>query len=138
MQKKEYEKAVDYHNSALNIYTVCFGPDHFFNCAAYTAIGYCYNFLNDTQGALDLFQRALRIAVAVFGENHVETSTCYNNVGVAYHTIGNLPLATVAHQQALRIRTTLLGKDNPVTAKSQQWLNVCDKAKTAPAQAWGK
>jgi len=68
--KKDYPKALEYYNQALEIRMKVLPENHQDQAASYTNIGETYEFLGEYQLALEHAQKALIIYQTIFDNNY--------------------------------------------------------------------
>ena len=88
-QMKNYPKAIQFFEYALNIARGLFGEEHQDTAESYFSIGVTQHALGNFSSALQSKQRALDIRVKLFGEEHPDTAKSYFSIGVTQHPLGN-------------------------------------------------
>ncbi len=120
----DYDKALEYHNKALEIFKDVLGENHPDTASSYNNIGIVYDELGDYDKALEFKNKALEIIKAVLGENHPDTAMFYNNIGNVYAKLGDCDKALEYGFKALEIRKAVLGENHPDTAVSYNNIGV--------------
>ena len=113
-----YDKALEYHFKALEIYKALLGENNSYTAGSYGNIGLVYDNLGDYDKALEYGFKALEIRKDVLGENHPDTAESYNNIGTVYSILGDYGKALEYYNKALEIRKDVLGEKHPDTAGS--------------------
>ena len=121
---EEYDKALEYHNKALEIFKDVLGENHRDTATSYDGIGVVYKNLEDYDKALEYFIKALEIRKEVLGEKYRDTANSYNNIGVVYHNFGDHDKALGYLNKALEIRKEVLGEKHRDTATSYNNIGV--------------
>ncbi|CAB4003673.1 Nephrocystin-3 [Paramuricea clavata] len=114
----DFDKAMDYHQRALEIQEKYLGPNHVDVAVSYNNIGLVYYDQGDLDQAKDCYQRALKIKEKQLGPNHVDIAASYNNIGLVYYGKGDLKQAKDYYQQALEIEEKQLGPNHVRVAVS--------------------
>ena len=114
----DYDKALEYHNKALEIKKAVLGEKHRDTADSYNNIGNVYSELKDYDKALEYYIKALKIRKDVLGEDHPNTAGSYLNIGSVYYILGNYNKALEYYFKALEIYKAVFGENNPDTADS--------------------
>ncbi|XP_046849012.1 uncharacterized protein LOC124442557 [Xenia sp. Carnegie-2017] len=109
---REYEKAKDFYEQAIEIETKAFGPDHVNIATTYNNLGLVYKDMGENKKAKDFYERAMEIQTKAFGPDHVNIATTYNNLGLVYHDMKQYEIAKDFYEQAIEIQTKAFGPDN--------------------------
>jgi tetratricopeptide (TPR) repeat protein len=120
----DYDKALEYHNKALEIRKEVLVENHPDTAGSYNNIGDVYANLGKYDKALKYHNKALEIFKDVLGENHPKTANSYNNIGIVYNNLGDYDKALEYYIKALEIKKTVLGENHPATAGSYNNIGV--------------
>lgn len=131
----DYDKALEYHNKALEIQKAVFGENHPYTASSYVNIGAVYGNLGDNDKALEYNFKALEIFKAVLGEKYPYIADSYNNIGVVYRNLGEYDKALEYYFKALEIYKAVLGESHPYT---QHTLENIAKVKQKLEESQGK
>jgi len=114
--KGEYDKAISYHEKALEINLITTGENNPDTASIYNNLGSAYNSKGKYDKAIDYYKKALEIVLKTIGENNPITATPYNNIGLAYHSKKEYDKAIDYYKKALEINLKTIGENNPNTA----------------------
>ena len=120
----DYDKALEYHNKALEIRKDVLGENHPDTADSYSNLGIVYKNLGNYDKALGYHNKALEIKKDVLGENHPNTAMSYNNIGVVYDDLGDYDKALEYYFKALEITKDVLGENHRDTAGSYNNIGV--------------
>ena len=120
----DYDKALEYHNKALEIKKDVLGEDHPNTAHSYNNIGNVYRNLGDYDKALEYHFKGLEIKKDVLGENHCDTAGSYNNIGLVYYRLRDYDKALEYQNKALEIKKDVLGENHRDTATSYNNIGV--------------
>jgi tetratricopeptide (TPR) repeat protein len=84
-----YEKALDYHFKAKEIFEKVLGKDHPDTATSYNNIGNVYKKQGNYEKALEYCFKALEIRENKLGKNHPLTKATYENIAVTYYNFGD-------------------------------------------------
>ena len=106
-EQRDYPKALEYYQKALDIRERVFGHGHPDLAKAYDRIGLLCECYGDYAKALEYHQKAIEIIEQAFGmDNPVIVSSYYNRIGTVYNHKGDYAKALEYHQKALDILGT--------------------------------
>jgi tetratricopeptide (TPR) repeat protein len=120
----DYDKALEYHNKALEIRKSVLGENHPDTASSYDNIGIVYRNLGDYDKALEYHFKALEIYKDILGEKHRDTAMSYNNIGAVYYNLGDYDKALEYYNKALEIQKDVLGENHPDTASSYNNIGI--------------
>lgn len=89
----DYEKALHYYQTALNLIRTIYGENHSEYAAALYNRGRVYGMTDRFQDALKDYAQSLAIVKNLYGENDLETAKAYNQMGIAYCSLSDYPNA---------------------------------------------
>ncbi len=112
------DKALKYHEKALDIRKAIYGEKHPDVATSYNNIALVYRAKGELNTALKYHKKALDIIKAIYGEKHPDVATSYNNIAGVYYDKGELNTALKYHEKALDIRKAIHGEKHPDVATS--------------------
>ena len=80
---KEYDKAIEYHEKALESDLNNFGPENPFVSIRWTNLGFVWKGKGDHDKAIELFQKALANDLKTYRPEHPLVALALNNLGGA-------------------------------------------------------
>lgn len=113
----DYEDALQYYLSALNIKTKVFGENSLQAAYIYNNLIGIYDNLKDYEKSQEYAEKALEIRIQKLGEMHDDVASSYNGIGVFYYRIKEYDKALMSFTKAYEIWTALFGTEH---------LNVAD------------
>ncbi len=116
----DYQKALQYHNIALNEIAKTYGKQHPYYATNLDNIGAVYFTLNDFDKAYRYYSQAMAIRKKVFGETNLEYAYSINNIANVYAETENYEQAENLFLQALSIISTNYGNKRPQTFSAMQ------------------
>ncbi|MBN4065729.1 tetratricopeptide repeat protein [Candidatus Amoebophilus asiaticus] len=117
-QLGEYNMALAYHDSALNLKLQMLDSNDLSVGASYNNIGGIYHMKSDNEKALSFFKKDLTICKKVLGTDHIDLAVCYNNIGVVLQQTGDFERALEYHNKSLRLKLKGIGELHPEIATS--------------------
>ena len=103
----DYNKAIEYHEKALEIRINTLGESHPDIADYYNNLGVVYNDLGDYGKAIEYYEKALEIRINILGENDPDITFYYSNIGESYHGLGDYGKAIEYYEKALEIIETV-------------------------------
>ena len=79
----QLEKALYYHDRALQIRLKVLGDDHLDSATSFLNIGNAHRSFGQIEKAASFYEKALQIFLKVYGKEHRDTAACFNNLGSA-------------------------------------------------------
>ena len=119
----DYDKAIEWHQKAIDILEPIVGTDNDDVSMAYTLIGRAHLYKEEVEPALEYTLKGLEIRQRM-DSNDPQISQSYNNLGVIYLQMDSLDKAMEFHKKALQIREQAYGPEDGSTALS--YLNIGD------------
>ncbi len=107
------DKALDYYERALSIYSKLHGMDHPKIAISYTNIGVAYRELELYGDAVNNFESALKIWNKVYSQPHQTKAFVLSNLGQTYTAIGDTEIARDYYAQALDMYRQSYGNKHP-------------------------
>ncbi|CAF1456869.1 unnamed protein product [Adineta steineri] len=114
----DYEKAISYHEKALEIRKKTLPSDHHSLATSYNNIGSVYDHMGEYSKALSYYEKDLEICQKTLPLNHPDLATSYNNIGMVYTKMGEYSKALSSHEKALEIFERTLPSNHPLLATS--------------------
>jgi tetratricopeptide (TPR) repeat protein len=108
----DYEKAIEYHEKALEIEQKTLPENHPSLATSYNNIGSVYDNMGEYSKALSYYEKALEIRQKTLPENHHDLATSYNNIGLVYNNMGEYSKALSYYEKALEIRQKTLPENH--------------------------
>lgn len=118
----EYEKELQYLNTALDYFSVEKYPAEFASAMDNMAMTYCR--MNDYSSALPLANKAMEIRKGLNGENNPMYAYSLNNMAHIYTELGDYKKALEYDEEAAEIRKRLNGETSPLYIASLHNLAV--------------
>jgi tetratricopeptide (TPR) repeat protein len=112
----EYEKAIKFHEKAIEIYQKTLPPNHPDLATTYNNIGLVYNSMGDYPKALSSHEKALAIRQQSLSPSHPDLAASYNNIAMVYHSMGDYPKALSYYEKDLAISQQSLPPNHPSLA----------------------
>ena len=112
----DIEKALQYHEKALETRRIFVGENHVDIARCYNYIGECLAEHVDIKRGLECYRKALDIYLSVLGENHTDTADSYYRVGILLVKLGNIKEGIEYQERALDIYRSVLGENHAETA----------------------
>ncbi|XP_046854991.1 uncharacterized protein LOC124448023, partial [Xenia sp. Carnegie-2017] len=119
-----YDKAIEFHEKALEIQKQSLGPNHVDVAGSLNNLGNVYKDTGNYDKAIEFHEKALEIRKQSLGPNHVDVATSLNNLGSVYRGTGNYDKAIEFHEKALEIRKQSLGPNHVDVAASLNNLGI--------------
>ncbi len=123
MRKSEYDKAIDFHNKALEIRLVA--KNEIDVSESFNGLGLCYLYKADYEKAINFCNKALIIRTNLLGENHFLIVDIYNNLGILYYCQTDYDKSIDFYNKALKIRVKSLGEAHVDVASTYNNLGLC-------------
>jgi tetratricopeptide (TPR) repeat protein len=114
----DYEKAIEYHEKALEIYQKTLPPNHPLLATSYGNIGTVYRNMGDYTKAVSFLQKDIGIREKTLPPDDPSLATSYNNIGGVYDNMGEYSKALSFYEKALKIRQKNLPPNHPDFAQS--------------------
>lgn len=108
--KGEMDRAREYYELALSIWTEVFGARHPEVATSLNCIGDIHSQSGQFDKALSNYQTALSIRRDFLGNRHTHTADSLNNLGIVYDLTGEYDAARRHFEQALEIKLDALGE----------------------------
>ena len=113
----QYDKALEYHQKALDIYLEVLGEKHKEVATCYALIGFFYQYFNQYAEALEYLQNALKIGLEI---NHPDTELFNQSIAYNYWAAKAKGIELEGFKEFIAPRVfmaTTIGKDTPEAAK---------------------
>ncbi|CAF1200187.1 unnamed protein product [Adineta steineri] len=107
----DYEKAIRYHEKALEICQKTLPSNHPYFATSYNSIGLVYDKMGDYSRALSFYEKALQFQQKTLPSNHSDFATSYNNIGFMYKHMSEYSKALSFYEKALGIRQKTLSSN---------------------------
>ncbi|CAF0770711.1 unnamed protein product [Adineta steineri] len=114
----DYEKAVWYHEKALEIDQKILPSNHPSLASSLNNIGNVYDRIGEYSKSLSSHEKALEIYKKTLPSNHPSLAASLNNIGNVYDRIGEYSKALSSHEKALEIYKKTLPSNHPSLATS--------------------
>lgn len=111
-QLKNFDRAIQWHQNALELRIRLFGPKHEKVADSYNNLGNCQIQLGNYTAAKTLHQKALHIRQNVLPPEHADIAVSHNNLGNCAYFAGDFQEAAREYQEALHIREKLFGSNH--------------------------
>ena len=118
----KYEDAVQYYETALEIFQKTLSGNHPDFARSYNNIGLVYNNMGEYSKALSYYEKALEIYQKTLPENHLDLAISYNNIGVVYQNIEEYLKAFQYLGRALDIYEISLPPNHPHIINVKNWI----------------
>ena len=115
-RKGEFDKALEYHLKALEIYEKSLGTEHAKTATSLNNIGSVYSNMGDDSTALVYHFKAQKIYEQVCGPEDPHIASSYINIGSVYSRMGDYLTALGYNLKALDIYEKVYGTMHPETA----------------------
>jgi tetratricopeptide (TPR) repeat protein len=112
----EYQIALSYYESALEIRQSTFGERHAGTADSLNDIAMAYSDQKDYARGVEYSKRALDIRLNIFGERNTDTAMSYRNTGICYEGLGEHKQAQEHAEKGLNLVLELQGERHPDTA----------------------
>jgi tetratricopeptide (TPR) repeat protein len=119
----EYQKALNNHNRAMELWTKIYGKKHSNTATIYNSIGRVHYNLSEYTKALDYYNKAIQIYKKTFGKEHYLVGITYSNIGKVYIKIGKILGVSVLYD-ALKIFQNTYGENHPYTAAAYMDIGI--------------
>lgn len=106
----EYDKAIEEHEIALEIFLKIYGYRHKDIAITWDNLGVVWRLKGVYDKAIMYHEKALKIQYEIFGEKHPKVAVVLNNLGVAWRLKGKYSKAIEFHEKAQAIWSNGLGK----------------------------
>jgi tetratricopeptide (TPR) repeat protein len=114
----DYQKALSFHEEALEIRKEVPTPHHPKLASSYNNIGNVHNKMGHYSEAHSFHKHALEIRKKILPQNHPNLAISYNNLGLVYFNQEEYNKALQNHKKALEIRQNVQPPNNPLLAGS--------------------
>jgi tetratricopeptide (TPR) repeat protein len=114
--KGHHERALQFYQSALKIYTENLSPNHPNIASCHSNIGLAYDNMKNYKQALSCYQKALKIYQETLDDDDPNVGNCYNSIGMIYNSLHDYPQALSFCKRALEIFENKLPKTHPTLA----------------------
>ncbi|CAF0892881.1 unnamed protein product [Adineta steineri] len=114
----DYEKAIWYHEDALEIQQKALPLNHLLLAMSYNNIASVYTNMGEYSKALSLFEKTLEMYQKTLPSNHPDIATAYNNIGRVYDNMGQYSTALSFYKKDLQICLKTLPSNHPDLAAS--------------------
>ncbi|NJO91286.1 MAG: tetratricopeptide repeat protein [Chloroflexia bacterium] len=121
-QKGEYELALSYYQSALEVFTSQNIEKHKGVAIACNNIGALYVLLEDYGKAIQYLARSIQIKTELFGEDYKEIADSYENLGSIQGTKGDYRKAEEYFQKSLDILIKNFGSESVICTRGYNYL----------------
>jgi tetratricopeptide (TPR) repeat protein len=121
--KREYDKAILYHEKSLAIKLKVHGAHHTSTSLSYNNLGSVCFKKGDLEKAIVYYEKSLEIDLKVYGNFHRSTAITYTKLGDVYIEKKELILAKECYNKAYAIYNETLGQDDAQTKLLIQKLN---------------
>jgi len=127
-RKGNFDKALEFFNEALRVYTVVNDDDHFNLSLTFIGIGYVSFLRSDFDVALDYFLRAYSLVNNGDKKYFSVTADCQAYLGLAYSEKGDYKQAIFHLTNAMNFYCKLFGEDNLFLASCYSRLGTISEA----------
>ncbi|CAF1582497.1 unnamed protein product, partial [Adineta steineri] len=117
--KKEYDKARDYLNKALNIKLKYLPRKHPCLSNTYNNLGNIHYYFHDYDQALDMYQLSYEILSKSLTPGHPSIARLLMNIGIVYETKQDFNEANINYENASLICTKILSLTHPDRISTQ-------------------
>ncbi|CAF3882578.1 unnamed protein product [Adineta steineri] len=114
----DYEKAIWYHEKALEIQQKTLPSNRPHLATSYNNIGKVHDNMGEYLKALSYYEKALEISQETLPSRHPTLATSYNNIGNVYNNMGEYLKALSCYKKALEIDQKTLPSNHPTLATS--------------------
>ncbi len=111
--QRDYAKAQEYYNKALEIQKETMEENHPDIASAYNNLAAIYDAQGEGAKALEYYDKAMEIWRTAFGENHPSIANVNNGIGIVYTNQGNFAKGLEYLQKALDIKIRTVGSKHP-------------------------
>lgn len=108
----DYNNALKYFQTALNVAKAKYGEECLYEGIGYYNMGRVYYELSEEHKALFYFESALAILKNILSEAHSAIALCYDNIGGVHYRLKDYSKALEYCKTALKIETELYGQDD--------------------------
>jgi len=118
-EKKNYDEAIKYHMSALNLRLELYGPDHIYVAVSYNNLGFSYLGKNDYQTALEYITKAQNIFLQIYKSDlHQNVGKTFWGLGIIYRFFNEELKSDEYHARAVEIIKKSSGNFHTVVAEA--------------------
>ena len=125
--KKEYDKAIEYHEKSLPIRRKVHGVKSSQVATTYVNIGSIHDAKGEGDKAIEYFEKALAIRLNTFGPEHHSVASSYFWIGTVYANKDDKRTAMRYLLKAKAIRLKRLGPNHPSTKDTQSWIDKVNR-----------
>ncbi|MBO1223486.1 MAG: toll/interleukin-1 receptor domain-containing protein [Candidatus Scalindua sediminis] len=121
-EKGEYDKAIKYHEKALESYLKNFGEEHPDVAIIWNNLGCDCLLKGKYDKAIEYYEKSLKSYLKNFGEEHQHVAVSWNNLGEVWRQKNECGKAIEYFDKALKSDLKNFGEDHPVVAT--RWNNL--------------
>lgn len=128
-KQKDYKQALDCAQQALDIWSRHYGIQNIRVAAAESNIGMIYLEQKKLKQARQHFEQAINITTHLSGNNDLQLASFYNNLATVYFYEKDFDSAEEYYNKAYTLFQNSLGANHPLTAQTDENVQVVRQAK---------